>query len=327
MRASSGDKQEKRNVTNAASDPLATVGAPTLRVGFWGTHSLFSQVVLTALLKHHPLTVVALPAGEAQSAPITRWLPPPPAVDELVIVNNSVAPTLAQTAWQQAIPTYQVQQLRSPVVTAWLQDLALDLVCVACFPWRIPPALLALPTYGFLNVHPSLLPAYRGPAPLFWQLRAGLSNGGVTVHWMDATFDTGPLAAQAAIPLPAGATSAELDRLHAHSGAGLLLDVMRQLAAGRRPPQPQTLTGSQQGWPTAADFRLECQWSARHAYNFMCGTDEWQQPYPITVDGRELLLRRALTYVPDQQLDQPLVQKGAEVMIQFTPGVLQALLW
>ena len=304
--------------------------APSLRIGFWGTHSLFSQVVLTTLLDHNALTLVALPADEAPAPPVALWAPPrlpPSAVDELVIVNNAVTAPLVQRAWQKQIPTYQVQRLRSPLVAEWLAMQVLDLVCVACFPWRIPATLLALPTYGFMNVHPSLLPAYRGPAPLFWQLRAGLSSGGVTVHWMDATFDTGPIAGQATLLFPNGATSTELDRLFAQTGATLLLEVIGQLSAGHRPQQPQTADDSQQSWPTAADFRLDRQWSARHAYTFMRGVDEWRHPYPITIEDEELLLRRALHYTPDQQLGQPLVRNGAEVAIQFSPGVVTALLW
>lgn len=340
MMLSSSGKGEKSHVMTTTPDQADAGRKDRWRIGFWGTHSLFSQLVLITLLEHYPISMVALPAGEAQGAPVTRWSPPslptippaippaiPPVIDELVIVNNLIAPPIVQRAWQQGIPVYQVQQLRSPLVTQWLAELALDLVCVACFPWRIPDALLPLPTYGFLNLHPSRLPAYRGPAPLFWQLRDGLQQGGVTVHWMDAAFDSGPIAAQSALALPVGATSAELDQLHALTGADLLLDALHQLAAGCRPAQPQGGDGSRQSWPMAADFRLDRQWSARHAYNFICGTDEWRQPYPILVDGEELLLRRALAYLPEQQLGQAMIRQGAEVAIQFTPGVLRALLW
>lgn len=324
MRVSSRNRAKTQTVPTATSGQVDRRRGEPLRVGFWATNSRFSQVALATLLDHHEVAVVALPAGEGQPTPVVQWLPPAPVVDELVIVNSGVAAPIVQAAWQQTIPVYGVQRLRSPIVAAWLGALALDLVCVACFPWRIPAALLALPTYGFLNIHPSLLPYYRGPAPLFWQLRAGLASGGVTVHWMDATLDTGPIAAQSSIPFPAGATSAELDRRLAGSGAHLLVDVIGQLERGGCPHQLQPTTGSQQSWPTAADFRLDRQWSARHAYNFMCGTDEWRQPYPVTVAGEELLLRQALTYVPDEQLGQPILRRGAEVAIQFAPGVLYA---
>lgn len=307
----------------------AGVGALPLRIGFWGTHSLFSQQILRALLTYYPIALVALPAADPMGAAVALWQPPPVTqfADELLIVNNTMTSAIVQDAWRQQIPLYEVQHLHSPLVAHWLAEMTLDLVCVACFPWRIPATLLRRPTYGFLNIHPSLLPAYRGPAPLFWQLRDGLPGGGVTVHWMDAAFDTGPIAAQSALRWPDGASSADLDRLCAATGADLLGDILCQLAQGRCPRQPQPPGGSQQGWPTADDFRLETQWSARHAYNFMCGTDEWRQPYPLNVAGEELLLRRALAYAPDQQLVQPLVRTGGEVAIQFRLGVLRALLW
>lgn len=300
----------------------------SLRIGFWGTHGCFSQAVLAALLNHALLAQVVVPANAPGTAVTVRQPPMmAPAADELLIVNRYLAPDILQIAWQHATPAYEVQRLRSAAVEQWLADQALDVVCVACFPWRIPARLLTLPTYGFLNLHPSLLPSYRGPAPLFWQLRDGRSTIGVTAHWMDADFDTGAIAAQQALPLPDGASSADLDRLCAATGADLLRQILQQLAQGIVVHRPQATGGSQQSWPTVDDFRVLPQWSACHAYTFMCGTDEWQQPYPIAIGGEELWLRRALAYVPDQQIERPLLVHGREVLLQLTPGVLRALLW
>lgn len=303
-----------------------------LRIGFWGTHGRFTNRVLTALVKRYALTHVALPTTSASSAAVA--LSPPPATalaDDLLIVNHCVTPTAMQTAWQHGVPVYAVNRLQSPAVHTWLAELALDVICVACFPWRIPATLLCLPTYGFLNVHPSRLPAYRGPAPLFWQLRDGVRDSGVTLHWMDATFDTGAIAAQAPFALPDGAPSAELDRLSAAVGSDLLCSVLRQLEDGTPPRQAQPVGGSHQSWPTADDFRLSLQWSARHAYNFMRGTAEWQQPYPVNVAGEELWLRTALAYEPQPPAaladNQLLTRNGAELLIRFQPGLLRALPW
>ena len=325
---STGKCPEGSKTTLDRSPGAVMAQTPSLRIGFWGTHGLFSQQVLRALLKHDVLVHIVVPAS-APGAAVVLHHPPvvAPVADELLLVNPYVAPDTIQIAWQHHIPTYAVQRLRSAAVEQWLADQALDVVCVACFPWRIPALLLALPTYGFLNLHPSLLPAYRGPAPLFWQLRDGLQAIGVTAHWMDAAFDTGAIAAQQALRLPEGAASAELDRFCAVTGADLVRQVLQQLEQGVLLQQPQPAGGSQHSWPTAADFRLSPQWSARHAYTFMRGTDEWQQPYPLAMAGQELLLRRALAYAPAQQLDCPFVYSGREVLVQLTPGVLRALLW
>ena len=76
-----------------------------------------------------------------------------------------------------------------------------DLVVCMGFPWKIPAAALAVPTLGWLNGHPSLLPRHRGPIPVAWAIRDGDEEIGITFHRMDAELDTGPVLAQATYPL------------------------------------------------------------------------------------------------------------------------------
>lgn len=71
-----------------------------------------------------------------------------------------------------------------------------DLVVCNGFPWKIPTAVLRLPRLGVLNVHPSLLPRHRGPMPIHWAVRHGDAETGVTIHWMDESFDAGPILVQ-----------------------------------------------------------------------------------------------------------------------------------
>lgn len=77
-----------------------------------------------------------------------------------------------------------------------LESYHLDLVIVFGFAWKIPRAVLAIPRLGMMNIHVSMLPKYRGPAPMLWAIRNGDTTGGVTVHWMDEEFDTGNILAQ-----------------------------------------------------------------------------------------------------------------------------------
>ena len=315
-------------------EPIRAPRSP-LRIGFWGTRSAFSTIVLTTLLKQYPITQVVLPASAPDAPGVAELLPPALSRlhagadqgEELLLVQTSVAPDTLQMAWHHQLSAYQVGRLSDPAVADWLAGWALDIICVACFPWRIPPALLAMPTYGCLNIHPAWLPAHRGPVPIFWQLRAGARSLGVTIHQMDADFDTGPIVAQQRVDLPDGAPGPVADRLCAQTGATLLVELLQQLVHGGLPSQAQPPGGSYQGWPTAADFRLDATWSAQHAYNFMRGTAEWQQPYAITVDHTEMWLHSALAYLADQTLATPVERQGATVLIQFQPGVLQAVPW
>src|SRR6185312_10369836 len=103
---------------------------------------------------------------------------------------------------------------------------------VACFSRRLPGTLLRLPRLGCLNVHPSLLPAHRGPDPLFWIFHDGDETGGVTIHLMDEGFDTGPIVLQENVALSDDTTEAVLDLVCARRGGELLAEALFELAAG-----------------------------------------------------------------------------------------------
>src|SRR5262249_24483185 len=129
----------------------------------------------------------------------------------------------AELARDHCIPLLAVGRLGAPDCLETVPDLSPDLICAACFPRRLPPPLLALPRLGCLNVHPSLLPRYRGPVPLFWMFRAGEATGGVTVHWMEERLDAGPIAAQEAYPIPEGIAGDDLMNECAVRGARLMV--------------------------------------------------------------------------------------------------------
>ncbi len=103
---------------------------------------------------------------------------------------------------------------------------------VACFSFVLPPALLQAPRLGCYNLHPSLLPGYRGPAPLFWQRRLGEEQTGVTLHRMTPAVDAGEIVAQVGVPLPDGSSAAQADALTAQVGAGLMLHMLARLVQG-----------------------------------------------------------------------------------------------
>lgn len=115
----------------------------------------------------------------------------------------------------------------------------LDLVIVFGFAWKIPQDVLAIPRLGVMNIHVSMLPKYRGPAPLLWAIRNGDTTGGVTVHWMDEDFDTGNvLAQQDGIPLADDITW----KNYCDDAMPVIYNVLRRsldLAAGGYAGEPQ----------------------------------------------------------------------------------------
>jgi methionyl-tRNA formyltransferase len=225
------------------------------------------------------------------------------------------------------IPVWQVGSLSDAQTAALFLDLQPDLMVVACFPYIFPAELLQLPQHGCLNLHPSLLPAYRGPAPLFWIARNDEQITGVTLHFLDEGLDSGDIVAQTQIERVEGMTETALDRCCAEEGAELLLSAVRQLGQGQRlPRQPQPEVGASYfPWPGETDLIIPIDWPARRAFNFVRGAENW--PLVIKFDDAQFCIRIAISYALDQMLDQPYVLLGDELWVQFQPGVLRAKLF
>lgn len=302
---------------------------------FFGTRGIFSRVVLQYLLRQkQPIEAIVVPK---ETSGDWRLLSPPPAIaSELLMVPSFVNQTIIEMAWEHAIPVWEGHTQAKQVPIA-LQQVCPTAILVACWPTRLPTRWLKWPTWGALNVHPSLLPHYRGPVPLFWQRRAGLVQSGVTIHYMSKRLDEGDILAQAVYPLPDGATGQELDQLAAQKGAKLLNETIQRLPRHGLLnhtiiSQPQPKGGHYDSWPTENAFRLPTRWSARHAYNFMQAANEWHTPFTIDFANRSLKLKRtlklkrALGFSSSGTLGSPVMIHHHDVAIQFTPGILNAQL-
>ncbi len=294
-----------------------------MRVIFFGTHCAFSTIPLRILLEEGiDVSAVILPAQRSAGG---HPLDPlgPPALPAIPVVAAAGEPSIVSLAWEQRIPTYQVRRLAAPEVSDLLAHCQARVACVACFPWRIPAALLTAPRLGFLNIHPSLLPANRGPHPLFWMLRHDDRAFGVTVHFMDERWDTGDIAAQAHVTLPDGVSGEDADRVLAQHGGELLVEVLRALEQGTATRQAQA-GGSYYPAPQDEDFVIEPTWSAQRAFNFMRGTSEWEHLYPIEIGGQTFFLRHAHFYAAAEVLGAPFRLFDDQIDSQFAPGVLRA---
>ena len=169
---------------------------------------------------------------------------------------------------------------RSQVATL-LESMRPDLVVCMGFPWKIPPAALAVPKHGWLNGHPSLLPRHRGPIPIAWTIRNGDEDAGITFHKMDAELDTGPIVVQERYPV---GEYTEPDDFYARSGPivmSALATALRKIAAGDEgTPQPdggeyETFFGPDDAW-------LDPSRPASELHRLV-----WAWRYAITVDGVE----------------------------------------
>jgi methionyl-tRNA formyltransferase len=275
-----------------------------------GMSGTFSRVALEALIAAGASVRALVVPGRAP-----RLVPRP---QRLLFTS---AETASHVAWAHGLPVVEVGPRVSGEPPGILRDLRPDVLAVACFPWLLPRAWRQLAPEGALNVHPSLLPAYRGPAPLFWQLRVGETRTGVTVHCIDEGLDTGDILAQAEVPFADGLTRDALEALLAETGARLLAEAVRAPARGR--PQPAAAS-SHQGPPGASDLEVPTTWTARRAFNFMRGATGWG-PFTIVGAGVPIAVREALSF--DARGGEPgaVGRTAGGVEVGFSPGTVVVL--
>lgn len=168
-------------------------------------------------------------------------------------------------------------------------------VLVSCYPYRVPADLLNRVPLGWLNIHPSLLPDYRGSSPVFWQLRDGQAYIGVTLHRMDQRLDQGPVIDQCTFGLAEFLDYSEICRRVGRCGARLFLECLENYRKGWSGETRQNAeSGSWQGLPRQKDFALDPDWSARRLVRFVKGVRALGPPFLETVTGRELVADASL---------------------------------
>ncbi len=142
-------------------------------------------------------------------------------------------------ALQLGLPILQPTNLKSPEVQAQLAELKPDAIVVAAFGQILPPAVLVIPPYGCINIHPSLLPRFRGTAPVPAAILSGDKFTGVSIMLLDKGVDTGPVLARTQVPILPEDTAGSLMEKLARIGAQLLLDVLPRWYRKELKPQPQ----------------------------------------------------------------------------------------
>jgi methionyl-tRNA formyltransferase len=135
------------------------------------------------------------------------------------------------------------RRLRDPAAQAEFAALGADVGVVAAYGLILPAPILAAPRHGCINIHGSLLPRWRGAAPIQRALLAGDAESGITIMQMDEGLDTGAMLLKQALPIAADETGASLHDKLAALGAGMIVDALARLEAGRLPPTPQPVEG------------------------------------------------------------------------------------
>jgi len=260
------------------------VAVPPLRVVFFGTPA-FAVPTLRALIEsRHPVVAVVSqpdrPKGRGHQVEAT--------------------PTRA-LALQHGIPVLQPTKLRDQAFLDDISSLRTGLGVVAAYGRILPDMLLRIPERGMINVHASLLPKYRGAAPIHRAVMNGDRETGVTIMRVVQQLDAGPAIETVTVSIPPDATSVDVERELADAGARLLVEVVDRMAAGPVPEAPQdeslaTFAPKLEKIESPIDWRLP----AQRIHDRVRGLQPWPMASTVIAGARCLIQR---TQVADDPCD------------------------
>ena len=185
-----------------------------------------------------------------------------------------------ETAIAAGIPVHQPEKIRAPEVDELLRQLVPDVIVIIAYGQIIPARLLTIPKLGWINLHASLLPKYRGAAPINWAIVHGETRTGVTTMRIDAGMDTGEILLQEELEIRPSETAPELAARMSELGAPLMAETLRGLASASIVPHVQAhADASNAPMLKKDDGRIDWSRTAREIFNRMRGFAPWPGAY------------------------------------------------
>lgn len=203
--------------------------------------------------------------------------------------NKLLQTPVKEYALEQGLTVYQPQKVKTPEFVELLHELQPELIVVAAFGQFLSKEILELPKYGCINVHASLLPKYRGAAPIQYAIIKGEKESGVTIMQMDIGMDTGAMLDKVVVPIAENTTMGELHDALREQGAALLLEVIDKIAAGTAAAEPQD--DAQATYATLLDRSMEhIDWSktAQEVHNLIRGFNPAPSTFTKLPNGKSL---------------------------------------
>jgi methionyl-tRNA formyltransferase len=231
-----------------------------LRISFCGTPA-FALPTLRELLAHPEFQIAGVvtqpdrPRGRGQEI--------------------SLSP-VKSAAVAAGIPVYQPQKIRTEEAYEYFRSAAPDVVVIIAYGQIIPARLVAVPRLGWINLHGSLLPKYRGAAPIHWAIASGETRTGLTTMQIDAGLDTGPTLLKHETEIASDETAPQLYARLAEAGAPLMVATLRGLERGTITPIPQDNSQATLAPPLKKeDGRIDWSLPAQKIYNRIRGFQPW----------------------------------------------------
>lgn len=201
-------------------------------------------------------------------------------------------PPVKVAALESKLKVLQPASLKDEGLLEELASLKPEFIIVVAYGKILPPGILEMPERGCINVHASLLPKYRGAAPIQWAIMKGEAASGVTTMQMDEGLDTGPVLLQREVPILADDTAGSLGHKLSSAGAELLVETLKKLREGSVRPEPQTCEASYAPPLKKEDGLIDWSGSAVEISHFIRAMHPWPGAY-CYVNGERVILLRA----------------------------------
>lgn len=272
---------------------------PSLRVVFLGQNNGFSLQCYNAVASRFEVV------GIIESAPRQ-----PSRTGGLTGIVRSLwtGDSLARSAVNQQVPYFKLSKGSQVQLEEFLRAVNPDVVCVASMSQLLPAEVLPIPKHGFVNLHPALLPDYRGPNPWWWQVYDQLHTGGVTVHQIDSGEDTGHILGQKTFPIDLGMAPHHFVNRAAHVGGQLMVEVLDSLSEGSlRPyPQPAPVNTRRARNLKAGEHLIKWDmWSIERTYHVMAAGAAWHDWRDPSDRFLRTLSWRVLSFSREECFQQP----------------------
>jgi methionyl-tRNA formyltransferase len=277
-----------------------------MRIIFFGTPS-FAIPALNALL-HAGEAVIAVVTQPDKKKGRDRRLSPPP-VKELAAAKG--------------LQVFQPANMKDLSFLAMLQGLKPDLVIVVAYGKILPPRILRLPAHGCINIHASLLPKYRGAAPIQWAIIKGEKKTGITTMLMDEGLDTGDILLRQETDISPDDTAATLGKKLSEAGASLLIKTIEQLKEGTLRPVPQTGAPSYAPPLKKEDGRINYSSAAEDIRNMVRGMYPWPCAY-CYLNGKRIKITR-VSVLEGSGIAGRIEKAGDELIVGTGAGLLSII--
>ncbi len=272
-----------------------------MRIVYMGTPE-FAAIALDALVKGHEVVAVITQPDKPQGR------------------NRKLVPTPVKVKAQEyGIPVYQPQKVRDEETVQMIREYHPDVIVVAAYGQILPESILNIPAYGCINIHASLLPKYRGAAPIERAILDGEQVTGVTTMYMEKGLDTGDMIDKVEVKIEADDTGATLHDKLAKAGANLIIKTLSKIQDGtvKRTKQDDT-ESCYAAMLTKEMGQIDFSRPADELERLVRGLIPWPCAY-TDIDGKNVKIYKASVVKMDDAYKNA-VQEKTEVSLAFAPG-------